>query len=1133
MKAFSDAGRAAAAVAFLMLVVWTGQASAATKVVSFDDLPPDTEVSNQYQSSHGVYFRGLGAGDGFFPITRTLSAGLAHSGSQVGDISNCTVDCEGFLPRSVGTLVDFATNVSAYVGLRGSGSSTTTMTLTALDSGGNAIASSSAAVTEGAPFNTLLSVTAPGMTRIASFEVSGEPFFGGVGMDDLSITTPLVGSPPDISLGVSANPANVRQGDTVDVPISVNRHNGSNGDVALSVSGLPAGMTASFVPNPVPGTQAAALLRLTAADLAPAPGSYSEITVTATPAAGAGAAPRTTKKLVRVVENCVHTFRADFLDVRTDTCMREFGSDLLIARDHAIRVNGLALTPEDSSDDLVIDKKLRTITSRGKEFSITPVDHPHVRLFKGTIDWDLGGGGDGPKLVVDDKSSLIISGGGEEPLFEIFFLFRVDRVAISLTKSGKAQVNPDLKLGFFPFDHFGKTTVTTGFLTDNDAGSGLDGLAIKLEKVTALGIELKNVSLGYQSGGTWSGGATLVLKFAKPYEIGAAFGLRDGDFDYLRAQVSGLNTPVGPAIFLQRIGLGVQRHPLSIEGTAGFSAGPSVFGAQLVNVNGVFKAILDDPFVVELNGSAALVSKYFGDRFKLANAFVRYSSTGLFQLGGDIDWDLKVAYANAHVTGFVDGFDAVDLEGRAHACISIPWAPDPCAGADFLVSNIGVAACVEIIYAEAGVGYKWGGDFDAWWGSCDLSPWRPAVPTARTSAARQFKLRRGLPSAAFAIDGAGYAPGVTLSGPHGESISVSHAHPQTRLGRLFASQGEETTYVVVKRPAAGTWTLIDDGAVPIRRIRQAFGLPRPSVHASVTGRARRRTLQWRLRPIQGQRVRFIEVGRDVRNVIATTRARRGQASFRPADGPGGRRRVVALVEQNGLPRARIAAGSYRAPPPLRPARPQHARITRRGTGLVVSWRAPRLGFRHAVYLRLGDGRRLVRIAGAHRRSVTISGVAPGYGAVATISGLTHANGRGPSTRAAIAGQAPRPTAGRWRLRKAFDYVKKGAFRMARDNSVASLRITPGLLAATACGKRELRMAGGRELTQSSTRAGLALWILGKRARRTQDGTSPVPVRLTQGRKRRRATLELSFDGPRRALGELRLRGCRLFFEARS
>jgi hypothetical protein len=277
----------------------------------------------------------------------------------------------------------------------------------------------------------------------------------------------------------------------------------------------------------------------------------------------------------------------------------------------------------------------------------------------------------------------------------------------------------------------------------------------------------------------------------------------------------------------------------------------------------------------------------------------------------------------------------------------------------------------------------------------------------------------------------------------------------------------------------------------------------------------------------------VEAGRDVRNLIATTRAASGRARFRPADGAGRRRKIIAFVDQGGRPRASITAGSYTAPPRLRPGRPRHARIRRRGSRLVVSWRAPRRGFRHAVYVRLGDGRRLVRIASARRRSVTVSGVARGNGAVATIAGLSHANGRGPSKRVAIAAQPARPGVGRWRVGKAFGYVKKGRFSVTRGGgAVSALRVTPGPLAARACGKRELRMAGRRRLTRSSTRAGLALWILGRRARRTQDGAAPVRVRLSQAKKRRRATLELRFAGPRHALGELRLSGCRLFFEAR-
>ena len=43
---------------FLGLLLLAAPAQAGTKVVTFDDLTADTPVSDQYKTSHGVYFRG-------------------------------------------------------------------------------------------------------------------------------------------------------------------------------------------------------------------------------------------------------------------------------------------------------------------------------------------------------------------------------------------------------------------------------------------------------------------------------------------------------------------------------------------------------------------------------------------------------------------------------------------------------------------------------------------------------------------------------------------------------------------------------------------------------------------------------------------------------------------------------------------------------------------------------------------------------------------------------------------------------------------------------------------------------------------------------------------------------------------
>jgi hypothetical protein len=74
--------------------------------------------------------------------------------------------------------------------------------------------------------------------------------------------------------------------------------------------------------------------------------------------------------------------------------------------------------------------------------------------------------------------------------------------------------------------------------------------------------------------------------------------------------------------------------------------------------------------------------------------------------------------------------------------------------------------------------------------------------------------------------------------------------------------------------------------------------------------------------------------------LARTRAATGYVAFTPADGPGGRRRIVAFVEQDGLPRARLVVARYRAPGPDDDLPGQPAARTRLGALLRSVARAP-------------------------------------------------------------------------------------------------------------------------------------------------------------------------------------------------
>ncbi|HEX2126690.1 MAG TPA: hypothetical protein VHF45_09045, partial [Thermoleophilaceae bacterium] len=685
------------------------------------------------------------------------------------------------------------------------------------------------------------------------------------------------------------------------------------------------------------------------------------------------------------------TLRAEYLDARSESCMVRRGSTYE-ATNAEVRVNGLVIKPaDDSRPTLVIDPQGKTIKGRSltMPFVVAADTNPDIPIYAGPISWTFKEG-DGPRQV----AGFDFSGSARLKSLPI------TGMSASFTKNGDTLLKPTVRLGFWPFNYFGSITTTTTFTVDNDNPPDFTGLELKLAKVNALGIELKDVALKWKQGGTWSGSAKLVLRFAKTYTVGAGFGIKEGKFDFLNGSVSGLNQSIGAGIFLQRLGFEVRQNPLSLAGSIGLSGGPSVAGRKAVTVDGTVKATFADPFVIEVAGELKIA-----DRFELAEAFLRYSSTGLFEFGGEVEFDIWALDLDGRIDGWVDGaFDAFNVEGSLDACLDV-WGPNPCGNAKAILSSRGIAGCVGVYGYYVGAGAKWAlpPDFDAFTG-CDLAPYRATKPSAIRGAAQiaRTTLPRGLPSAAWEVTAEGGPTGVTLTGPNGEAVTVSRELPVVQNDRFYAQLRQDgTTFVLVNRPAAGAWTLSDDGTAPVTRVREARGLPKPSAKAVVRGRGRSRVLSWRLRKIPGQRVTFAETGRGVRNAIRTTASSTGSVRFRPADGPAGKRSIVAIVEQGGLPRTTLTAGSYRAPGPPKPAKPRSLRLVRRGSRLVVSWRPGASGFRHAVYAQLSDGRRVAEVLDRRRRSFTLKGVSSRVGAKVRVTPLTTANAKGPAATRSI------------------------------------------------------------------------------------------------------------------------------------
>ncbi len=308
MSSLSRAGRLTGALLLLALAGVTPAAAAPGEVtVDFETGPAiGTAITTEYQSSAFVFFQ---RSDAQRPARRPISkaGGIAADigagrCAPEGGIGN---DCEFPTGGAVGRLTRTASAVSLRAGLFSPVAGAVTVQLQGLRANGTVAATGTAATISGAAFSTPVSVTSPA-PDIAQFRVIlGGPGAQGaaVGIDDLTMTYPA-GTLPDVSLGVDAAATVIPQGGSVDVPVSVTRLNGSNGPLDMSASSLPLGVSATFIPNPLAGTGAAATLRLTAVPDAPpaAMGVPTDLTVTADPHGDAGVAPepRSIAKSVRV-----------------------------------------------------------------------------------------------------------------------------------------------------------------------------------------------------------------------------------------------------------------------------------------------------------------------------------------------------------------------------------------------------------------------------------------------------------------------------------------------------------------------------------------------------------------------------------------------------------------------------------------------------------------------------------------------------------------------------------------------------------------------------------------------------------------------------------------------------------------
>jgi hypothetical protein len=548
-------------------------------------------------------------------------------------------------------------------------------------------------------------------------------------------------------------------------------------------------------------------------------------------------------------------------------------------------------------------------------------------------------------ITLTTSNDFGITGGGKITVPELWLFGRVKLRDLSVGYDGasgtfEGTLGIELAtLGTLPLRSIGKdATVTVGVTLGPDGFIGpLRKLGVKLdglEKHLSHGVFLQRLAADAAAGKDSKGRPTVVFGGG----VGASFGAK--------RQFAGI----------------LEAEPLSMDGRIALSILASPSTANLAN---------EAPWGVEITGDAKLVD------IPIANASLTFDPSGRVTLKGRQELSAFGFGVSAEITdAFFDPLK-LDLGIRARGTATFPGLGQ--SDAEVAASRTGIAVCGRVLgSSRIGFGKRFTvppQPFEMFAGGCDVGPFAAtASAAAAVDGPHTVQVERGRRLLVLAARGTVAAPKVTVRAPGGASEIVTPGGPEgIRTPRTLLVQAPElrTTFVLVRDPAPGAWTVSGDG---IAGVRVAAERPPVKVRASV----RKGRLRWQLRPLPGQRVTFVERGPHTTRTIVTTARARGSARYRPAATRDRKRTIVAEVVQDGLPRATPTVARVKVEParlsPIRGLKVKRGRAT---------WKAQRAAASYAVALRFANGRtvtrsvRVPRVALGRRLPVTVTVVAVG------------------------------------------------------------------------------------------------------------------------------------------------------------
>lgn len=629
-----------------------------------------------------------------------------------------------------------------------------------------------------------------------------------------------------------------------------------------------------------------------------------------------------------------------------------------------IRLNGLEIIP-DAGVEIAIDPRRHTINTTGSVRVVLRAPAVgDITIYYGELHLDLAGSlaGAGQTLFDVSTSNLTSALEGFPIDGKIDVQIQHDSVAIPIS------------LTLPPY--MGGVTGQATLLANNATGLQLSSLHIGVPDLILGALEIKNLSIDYtETGDEWTGGATLNIPAGSPY-FGIAVAVRfdHGDFTMgsFDVNVPFPGVPIFTDTYLDGFGGGFDIHPARRRffGSVMIGAIPLDPPNYTIGVTGTVAITFVNGglVVVEVDGAGTVHG------YSIANGKLIFQSNGYFEVDGNFDIDLSVAELQAGIQAFVD-LPAKEFSAAANGFLRVGGTD--IASAQGVVSSLGVAACGSDFGVNAGFSYPWGGtpSVSLGLGGCDISPYviKP-MSSAAADRARAGRLAPprvavvattpGAPFEDFAVTGAGAPPTVILHGPDGAAVTPTALGPSAASAVAVAVPvpKTDTTYVMVRRPAGGTWTVsAAAGSSTITSVSAARGYPAPAIKAHVSGHGTGRRLTYSITARPGLSVSFAERSQGTYHVLGRAAGAHGTLHFTPAAGTARRRTIEAIVSDDGVQRAIVPVASYRSPPPVIPGRVHGLKIHRRGRRFQIRFGTAAGASYYLLTASSRDGRHLLRL----------------------------------------------------------------------------------------------------------------------------------------------------------------------------